>query len=529
MPDHDVAATIVRDVGRIFASAYTAQKLEDALDVFVHQARLMIGAHQGALSYIPDGDFRIATHAISFSEKYAKYRSYDVMPTGEGIWALVVQEGTGVCFTQQQLVSHPRWCNFGELKDERGLEHPPMRGWLATPVLDRNGETVGLLQMSDKFEGDFAANDLKQLEHLAAFIAPILQVQKRSEELEVKRRVGVEFAAQANEALRRAEAAEQKLADVAAQLALPQSGTHVDDSQIRLDEFSLSDMMMCGRVIRGFSRSAPTPQAFALAVVRYLRKSLVREEQEPAFALVRMFRSKPYKQLTHQLQTFAAGICPDVKPDTTCLTLEATIGDQPGWCKAALSRGHRAIPLTSEAAIQRLPMIAQLIRQLGIPVRGVVQPRSGNLASDSPRGVFYVERARGSPHIPAQSEFVTPHQIASVVGFGDTLPDGSVFAVIAFSKVPISAEKASMFSHLSHTRDWAWCRICELMRSRKPKCAHWMACWRITNGSSPTKTPSSDRRWSNWSDPTRIYGNSPMRHRTICRNRCGPCPDSVNC
>ncbi len=54
------------------------------MDSIAEQARLMVGAHQSAISYIPDGDFSRAAHATSFSDKYAKYRTYDVMPTGEG-------------------------------------------------------------------------------------------------------------------------------------------------------------------------------------------------------------------------------------------------------------------------------------------------------------------------------------------------------------------------------------------------------------------------------------------------------------
>ena len=42
-----------------------------------------------------------------------------------------------------------------------------------------------------------------------------------------------------------------------------------------------------------------------------------------------------------------------------------------------------------------------------------------------------------------------PYDIKSVVGFGDMLPGGKLFAIICFSQVPIPARNAVLFSHLS--------------------------------------------------------------------------------
>ena len=50
--------------------------------------------------------------------------------------------------------------------------------------------------------------------------------------------------------------------------------------------------------------------------------------------------------------------------------------------------------------------------------------------------VFHTEPAVGSPLIPAQDEFVVPHGVRSVLGFGDMLETGDLYVVILFSKVP---------------------------------------------------------------------------------------------
>jgi signal transduction histidine kinase len=96
-------------------------------------------------------------------------------------------------------------------------------------------------------------------------------------------------------------------------------------------------------------------------------------------------------------------------------------------------------------------MISQLLQQLGLSVAGVLQSRTGIMIGELETGVFHVSQAERSPYIPAQQEFVIPFGIKSVVGFGDVLPDGSLFAVIGFATKSITGEVAELFSHLSHT------------------------------------------------------------------------------
>ncbi len=175
-------AAIVQEIDSSLAAAQGAATFKEALHVLALHARLMIGAHQCALSYVPDGNFKAAIHTHSFSEKYEKYNTYDVMPTGEGIWGLIVEQKVPLRMTGEELMSHPRWKNFGDLKDERGLEHPPMVGWLAVPILRRDGGFVGVLQLSDKFESEFTEEDDEILSRLASVISPTFELQYALEE-----------------------------------------------------------------------------------------------------------------------------------------------------------------------------------------------------------------------------------------------------------------------------------------------------------------------------------------------------------
>ena len=96
-------------------------------------------------------------------------------------------------------------------------------------------------------------------------------------------------------------------------------------------------------------------------------------------------------------------------------------------------------------------MISQLIRQFGLDVGKVLEPDEKFLLDYEQKtyNVFHVPHALGSPIIPAQQEFVIPHGICSVLGFGGMLPSGDLFATILFSKIAISREKAEMFKPLA--------------------------------------------------------------------------------
>ena len=182
---------VVVHLDRAWVKSYGAGTFEEALFELAYQARLAVEAHQVAISYLPDGEFLAGIHTTSLSDKYAKYRAYDVMPTGVGIWSCVVHLRLAVRMTDEELKSHPKWKDFSGLKDARGLEHPPMRGWLAVPILGQDGGFLGLLQATDKYDGDFTEDDLKEFAHVANLVAPTFelkyanrQLANRAEELE---------------------------------------------------------------------------------------------------------------------------------------------------------------------------------------------------------------------------------------------------------------------------------------------------------------------------------------------------------
>lgn len=218
--------------------------------------------------------------------------------------------------------------------------------------------------------------------------------------------------------------------------------------------FGLSDMTRLGAELRRSGANASSMEEAADAIVRALRAGLlVAGGGGPACALVRLFVTLPYERLQPSLQEAAKRALGGREPEPAmkCLTLLASAGELEAWNSRHRSVAHQALPLASEESVARSPMIAQLIRQLGVEV-GALISADPSLMTDVGQhtfNVFHVAEAKGSPYIPAQEEFVIPFGVRSVLGFGGLLPPGELFATILFSREPISREVAELFRTLA--------------------------------------------------------------------------------
>ena len=220
-----------------------------------------------------------------------------------------------------------------------------------------------------------------------------------------------------------------------------------------LTKFDLGDMLKCSLQLRETASGAPTLEASAQRICRFLYDELHGPDVEHACALVRCYKTHPFGALEPDLQSFARAVLGTENPRPTmkCLTLMATVGVSSTWNSRHLSRAHRAIPLPSPEIVEKAPMISQLIKELGMELSAVLQP-SPEIVKElagKRHGVFHVEHAIGSPYIPAQEEFVVRHGIRSVLGVGGMLFTGDLFAVILFSTVHVPPTAADRFKTLA--------------------------------------------------------------------------------
>lgn len=158
---------------------------EPILGLAAELARVVTKAHQGAATLVADGDWSQARKYFSLSEKYAEWADYKTPAVGFGIHAYLVKMNKPMRFTQAQLEAHPEWKNFGA---EQG-KHPPMRGWLAMPIIGSDDLNYGLIQVSDRYSGDFTIIDQTQLSRLAKLTSTALDALAQVHIPEYKRKV----------------------------------------------------------------------------------------------------------------------------------------------------------------------------------------------------------------------------------------------------------------------------------------------------------------------------------------------------
>ncbi len=223
-----------------------------------------------------------------------------------------------------------------------------------------------------------------------------------------------------------------------------------------LTRFGPPQARACEDALRRAIADAPTLEAAARALCDLFYAELGGPGGERACVMARGYATLPYGALPDDLQRFAKRALGSVaftppEPDMKCLVLLATRGDEPDWNDRRRSRGHQAIPLPSPHIVERAPMIAQLLRELGLDPAQVVRPATDLVhpLGGQRDGVFHVEQAGGSPYIPAQADFVARYGIRSVLGFGGAPASGDLFAMILFSRVLITADTAERFRGLA--------------------------------------------------------------------------------
>ncbi len=181
-----------------FLAINSTLSLDETLQLITEQAREIIEAHQSVTSMSVDDNWAQAINAVSLSDKYAQWQEYDEKTDGSGIYTLVCRMQRPMRMTQAELEAHPAWRGFGK---EAG-NHPPMRGWLAVPLTSREGKNIGLIQLSDKYEGEFTQEDEAILVQLAQMASAAIENARLYQESQQANRLKDEFLATLSHELR---------------------------------------------------------------------------------------------------------------------------------------------------------------------------------------------------------------------------------------------------------------------------------------------------------------------------------------
>ena len=142
------------------------QTLDGMMQEFADQARGVIGAEQAFVSLADGNGVQTFSIALSVSESHAAAWSLQKLSDFAALFTPVLGGNRPMRFTSgdvQALRARPTGAApvgcAAPAADDGADQLPPMRGCLAVPLLGRNGKNIGLLQLSDKYEGEFTQQD----------------------------------------------------------------------------------------------------------------------------------------------------------------------------------------------------------------------------------------------------------------------------------------------------------------------------------------------------------------------------------
>ena len=219
-----------------------------------------------------------------------------------------------------------------------------------------------------------------------------------------------------------------------------------------LTRFQLSDLASLSAQLSACTADAGTMEAAAECVVGRLRASFLDPATgTPEVVLARCFQTVAPEALPEDLPPHAGVGSPvplDQQPRH--LTLLGTVGDGADWCDRRQSASRQVIALPSTQAEARTPMVAALVEHLLMRLHEIPGATSSVQPVDTVEDfdLFFVPEAAGDSRVPDQ-EFVREHGVRSVLGFGAVLPGPEVFAVVLFTRVPVTAEVAALFRTLA--------------------------------------------------------------------------------
>lgn len=176
----------------------------------------------------------------------------------------------------------------------------------------------------------------------------------------------------------------------------------------------------------------------------------------PTIVLARVYATMPLYRLPPREQAFARRVSSRASDETLTLTLLGTRGAAPEWNDRRSSQGHVAIPLVDQRFVAEVPMVAALLRALGVDLAWFDVPRDvmARRLVGGFNGVFHVPDARtatdeaGRNVIPAQ-DFVAQHGVKSVFGVGGSWLNGWMAAAIVFCRESVSQSDATAFAPLA--------------------------------------------------------------------------------
>jgi PAS domain S-box-containing protein len=162
---------VLRSLAEASLQINSALTLDSLLQVITDQARTIIGAHQAFTTLLPKGAWNQSITCTSLSEGQT---GVPVMPEASEMFMLACSLNKPV-----RLPAGPSGNDlWRSMSGGKG-------GWLAAPLLTRDGRNLGLIQLSRKINGEFSEDDefiLVQLTHMASVAVDNVRLYREAQE-----------------------------------------------------------------------------------------------------------------------------------------------------------------------------------------------------------------------------------------------------------------------------------------------------------------------------------------------------------
>lgn len=191
------------------------QTLEGTMREVAEQARGVIGAHFAVVSMAGSHDGLQPVVVRSLSEKYNGQSAPLKLGDGLALYAEVGQNRRSLRMTQAEMSDQLKWISDN---DANGDQRVSMGGLLAVPLTGRSGKNIGLLQLLDKYEGEFSLQDEFVAVELAQLASTAMENAQLLEEVNQLNTGLEQKVIQRTAALTRQEALFRALADQAPQV-----------------------------------------------------------------------------------------------------------------------------------------------------------------------------------------------------------------------------------------------------------------------------------------------------------------------
>jgi signal transduction histidine kinase/DNA-binding response OmpR family regulator len=181
----------LQDLARLSSRLNTAHDLSSVIDFVTQTVREIIGAHAALTRIVADAPDKPALLSVSWSDKLASWRNSSARFGTSELDQLVCGSNQSRRVTHQQLGVMPQF--RASISDNSTV--PPMRGWLAAPLISRDGINLGLIQLSDRYEDEFTENDEALLLQVAQTTSVALENARLYQDLRERDRRKDEFLA----------------------------------------------------------------------------------------------------------------------------------------------------------------------------------------------------------------------------------------------------------------------------------------------------------------------------------------------